>query len=312
MEKKLFIFDLGNYNMKLTNTLCIRNDYLEFNSNDENFQSYDIEFNGKRYKFGTDTKFFKDQDKINREQLPMILYGINKCCQAQDIEAYLFLGVPNDEFVLRHLLIDRLKGKSFSYKDFKDVRYNVVMKDVKVYREGTGAWFTIDSRIRNSKNIVLLDIGGRTVNVIVSRKGIMESNYIKTIRDCGMIQVYRDLNLQYSKQIGKRQGEDTIHLVPDLIESGLINLKDDCYASILRRITDTICSNIEYIPNFEIYDIYLSGGGAEVFLPFFLEKLNRKNQVQVVSDFIFANRKGAAKIARTIKEWKEILEPTIR
>ena len=134
MERKLFVFDLGNYNMKLNDTLCIRNDYIEFSSNDDNFQTYDIELGAKRYKFGTDTKFYLDEDKINREQLPMILYGINQCCQAPEIEAYLFLGVPNDEFVLKDVLINKLKSKTFVFKDYDgstgfDLYYKLTDKD---------------------------------------------------------------------------------------------------------------------------------------------------------------------------------------
>ena len=305
MERKLFVFDLGNYNMKLNDTLCIRNDYIEFSSNDDNFQTYDIELGAKRYKFGTDTKFYLDEDKINREQLPMILYGINQCCQATEIEAYLFLGVPNDEFVLKDVLINKLKSKTFVFKDYDDNKYTVQMKDVKVYREGTGAWFTIDSKARNNSNIILLDIGGRTINMIVSRKGVIQTEYVTTLRDCGMIKLYKDLNLEYSKQIGRRQGENTIHLVPDLINSKLINLSEDRYANIIRQQINEIYARIKTIPNYGIYDIYLSGGGAETFLPLFLEKLN-DNTIQIVNDYLFANRKGAVKIARTIKEWKDV------
>ena len=52
MEKKLFVFDLGNFNMKLSDTLCVRNDYIEFASEDDTYQNYDIEVGNKRYKFG--------------------------------------------------------------------------------------------------------------------------------------------------------------------------------------------------------------------------------------------------------------------
>ena len=305
MEKKLFVFDLGNYNMKLSDTLCVRNDYIEFDSEDDNFQSYNIEIGNKKYKFGTDTKFYTEEDKINREQLPMILYGINQCCPAQEIEAYLFLGVPNDEFVLREVLINKLKGKTFVYKDYEDKKYTVQMKDVKVYREGTGAWFTIDSKVRNNSNIIVLDIGGRTVNMIVSRKGVIQTEHICTIRDCGMIKLYKDLNLEYSKQIGRRQGENTTHLVPDLIESKLINLEDEIYANIIKGQINEIYERIKGIPNYNIYDIYLSGGGAEIFLPLFLQRLN-DNNIQIINDYLFANRKGAVKISRTIKEWKNL------
>lgn len=305
-EKKLFVFDLGNYNMKLTDTLCIRNDYMVFDANDVNFQPYDIELNGKRYKFGTDTKFYLDEDKINREQLPMILYGINQCCQQREIEAYLFLGVPNDEFVLRNLLIERLKDKTFMYKDYYGTRFTVTFKDVKVYREGTGSWFTIDSKTRTQTNIILLDIGGMTANVIPSRKGIIQSENVTTIRDCGMIKLYKDLNLEYSKQIGKRQGDNTNHLVPDLIEAGKIDLSNEIYSTIVKAQVNYIYERLQLIPNFDIYDIYLTGGGAETFLPLFLEKLTNNN-VQILPDYLFANRNGAVKIARTIKEWKDVI-----
>ena len=305
MEKKLFVFDLGNFNMKLSDTLCVRNDYIEFASEDDTYQNYDIEVGNKRYKFGTDTKFYSEEDKINREQLPMVLYGINQCCNSQEIEAYLFLGVPNDEFALREVLINKLKSKTFTFKDYNDIKYTVLMKDVKVYREGTGAWFTIDSKIRNNSNIILLDIGGRTINVIVSRKGVIQTEHIGTVRDCGMIKLYKDLNLEYSKQIGRRQGENTAHLVPDLIESNLINLSDARYSSIVNRQIDEVYEKIRKIPNYNIYDIYLTGGGAETYLPLVLERLN-ENKIQIISDYLFANRKGAVKIARTIKEWKDV------
>lgn len=310
MEKKLFVFDLGNYNMKLSDTLCVRNDYIEFDLHDDNFQTYDIELGMKRYKFGTDTKFFSEEDKINREQLPMILYGINQCCQAKEIEAYLFLGVPNDEFMLRDVLINKLKSKTFIFKDYDDNQFTVLMKDVRVYREGTGAWFTIDSKVRNNSNIILLDIGGRTINVIVSRKGVIQSELVSTIRDCGMIKLYKDLNLEYSKQIGRRQGDNTIHLVPDLIQSKLINLTDVRYSNIIKKQIDEIYNRIKAIPNLSTYDIYLSGGGAETYLPVFLERLN-ENSIQIVNDYLFANRKGAVKIAMTIKEWKHLWNNSI-
>ena len=241
MVKKLFVFDLGNYNMKLTDTLCVRNDYIAFNQNDDNFQYYDLELMGKRYRFGTDTRFHIDEDKISREQLPMILYGIQQCCNDKEVEAYLFLGVPNDEFVLRDVLIDKLKGKTYSYKDYEGNKYTVNFKDVKVYREGTGSWFTIDSKIRKQSNIILLDIGGKTVNVIQSRKGVIQPENVITIRDCGMIKLYKDLNIEYSKQVGRRQGENTIHLVPDLIEAGEINLSDERYAKIIKNQDRLFC-----------------------------------------------------------------------
>src|SRR5471030_101030 len=171
----LSVIDLGNYNVKGINQDCKQ---INFKSNiSMNYETYPDGFNyvllDGEYTYIEKGVFSKEYIKTNKDYTAQLLYVIAKLHEdIESIETNLTLLLPISEMEHKQKYIDALKGKNFKYtvKTTKKMEKSVKIKDVLVIPEGYASYFTLDDKIKTN-SVLLIDIGGRTSNVVAMDSG---------------------------------------------------------------------------------------------------------------------------------------------
>ena len=109
-------------------------------------------------------------NKSNKQYLPLLLCAIARSTKDEKIE--LMISAPVEHVLgLRNELKEHLNKKTFEFKHNNKTR-KLTIERVGVIGEGFSTYFTLERQVRASiKNLGILDIGGRTTNVVTFING---------------------------------------------------------------------------------------------------------------------------------------------
>lgn len=282
--------DLGVYNTKtsrgyLTRSMLTSNTDYNIHSNGT------LEINNTRCLVGTG-RFDTEIVKSRRDNLPLLLYALTKSTTSRKVK--LVLGLPNyqlqqDEYV------DELKEKftgSFEFTADGQKR-NIEILEVRIFPEGVGAYYTITKNL-SDKEVVLIDIGGSTFNMIwFSNNELIK---VETL-PFGSLNLLSDIR---EKVMSIHGGRVDIEMISKYIQRGRVGKTDDVmpYIKYLAQpYIDKLKNTLDL--NFPIGDAeyYLCGGGVTLFADCIIDNLGDLN---LISDYLFANANGFEKIGRVI------------
>lgn len=272
---KLLTIDLGSFNIKTSTGSIYENRFILDNEADI-FGAETITLNDNTYFFGRGN-FDKEFVKARKEIEIPLLYAVGK--EGMEGNINIILHLPATQFGLKKEIIERLQGKTFTYK-VNGIDHEVTFDKVGVLKEGFTSYYALPKR--NEGLIAIIDIGGRTTDVFTFIDGKEEKetsvpigtmNYFKYIAD--------KLNL-----IGENRKIEDIH---KLITNDLINLED--FKEVTMKVSNNIINEIKIeIENLNDYEIKICGGGSEYFLKDFEEKFKK---VDKVKDSILSNVNGS-------------------
>jgi plasmid segregation protein ParM len=298
IKKLLSIIDLGNLNVKGINQ---DEKNINFKSNiSRDYESYPDAFkytliNGEYTYFERGT-FSLEYIKTNKDYTAQVLYAISKLHNdIEDINTKLTLLLPISEMKEKTKYINTLKGKNFEFtvKNSKKTNKKVLIDDILVLPEGYISYFALSDEYKTS-SIIIIDIGGRTTNLVAMVNG--EPKLLKTLK-IGVMDFYskiRELNSdkEYNlEDIERLIKEDTIRVT----EKQLAEFAND----ILNEIK--IYLKVEHYKH-----VCWTGGGATVIEKIIKEKLPKN--CFILNDPVNSNVRGAlaaSKITWSIADGKE-------
>lgn len=294
----LSVIDLGNYNVKGINQNGKR---IDFKSNiSRNYETYPDGFNyvllDGEYTYFEKGVFSKEYIKTNKDYTAQLLYAIAKLHEeVENIVTNVTLLLPISEMEHKQKYIDDLKGKEFKYtvKTSKKMDKTVKINDVLVVPEGYASYFTLEDNIKTS-SVLLIDVGGRTSNVVAMENG--KPQVLNTYK-IGVLNFYSKL---------KKLNEDKEYNLEDverLITKGDIKVTPKQLASFINDIINEIKIEV----NLNHYDnVIWTGGGSKV-----IESIINDNLPECCSvnkEPLYSNILGAltvSKITWGIKDGEE-------
>ena len=294
----LSIIDLGNYNVKGINQ---DGKQINFKSNiSRNYETFPDGFNyvllDGEYTYFEKGVFSKEYIKTNKDYTAQLLYAIAKLHEdVEKIETNLTLLLPISEMEHKQKYIEELKGKEFKYtvKTDKKKDKTVKINDVLVIPEGYASYFTLEDKIKTS-SILLIDIGGRTSNVVAMDNG--KPQVLNTYK-IGILNFYAKL---------KKLNEDKEYNLEDierLIKKGDIKVTPKQLAAF----TNDIINEIKIDVNLNHYDnVVWTGGGSTVIESIIKEKLPKSCSVN--KEPLYSNILGALEVSKItwgVKDGKE-------
>lgn len=294
----LSVIDLGNYNVKGINQDGKR---IDFKSNiSRNYETYPDGFNyvllDGEYTYFEKGVFSKEYIKTNKDYTAQLLYAIAKLHEeVQNIITNVTLLLPISEMEHKQKYIDDLKGKEFKYtvKTSRKMDKTVKINDVIVVPEGYASYFTIEDNIKTS-SVLLIDVGGRTSNVVAMESG--KPQVLNTYK-IGVLNFYSKL---------KKLNEDKEYNLEDverLIEKGDIKVTPKQLATF----TNDIINEIKIEVNLNHYDnVIWTGGGSKVIESIINDNL--PEYCSVNKEPLYSNILGAltvSKITWGIKDGEE-------
>lgn len=285
--------DLGNHNVK-TSTRCIfRSVYEEYDYKNELLNDDVVIYDGKNYVVGKGTF---DNTKVKSEKvntIPLFLNAIYKSVGVCNEPLRIVVGLPLEHHKNKELIADIKKMYSgwfrFKYKSGKTIRdLEYYVKELYVFPEALGAFYSLKENM-DGRDVLLIDIGGGTVNVALFQDGEFEDSI--TIQE-GTNDIYRQITAKanFVNTGASFNVEDIIRYMKrgKIKWNGVID--EMTYVSeISSKFAANVINEIKgNFPLYKSYDIVLSGGGVDLLKPYLAKDIT----FSVVKDNLFANAIG--------------------
>lgn len=285
---RILSVDLGNYNTKTSSKVLFESRFEEGNS--EAFDGQDIlEFNDKRYLMEKGI-WDLDYDKANKDYMPCLLTAIAKSFpRFNNITGLgIVLGLPLNQLKNKDKIIEELEGNTFNFT-FNNKEKTVEFVKVGVIGEGFSSIYTLTETERQ-ESILLVDIGGRTVNIVEYEDGNVQNTNTLPL---GMYNFYKDVQ----KELLNRNPV-SIENVRGLIEKKKID-DEATITKLKQKFVGNLVNNLK-THNPEFKEIYFTGGGAMTLKKELQEAYTNAN---FLNDLLFSNVLGNKLLADTI--WGE-------
>lgn len=275
---KCLAVDLGNFNIATSEGILFSSRYTK--GEDIAPGEETIKFNGETYLIGKGN-FDNVFNKAKKNYLPNLLYAIGKSTEEEKIS--LVLGVPLDNLGIKDDFKDTLEGKTFNFELNGEER-KITINKLGTIAEGLSSFYTLRKEERE-RDTLIIDIGGRTVNVCTFVEGKINTKFTYPN---GMIDLYDEIKTNVNNKEGMNYSlEDMQRLVNNRVYEGNKE-KEEFVAKMLNAI------NLK-IPNMYVYNIYLTGGGS---LELDNELRDAIKNFRFVTDPLFSNVLGNKKIAQ--------------
>lgn len=252
----IVVCDLGNNNVK---AISENGKEISFKSNvSRDYESYPDGFQyvllDGEYTYFERGSFTLEYLKTSKNYTAQLLYSISKLYENEDVlEISLTLLLPISEMPQKDKYINDLKGKEFTFivKTSKKQEKMIKINDVMVVPEGYASYFTLNDNVKDG-SIAILDIGGRTCNGSVFKKG--KPQILNTYK-IGMLDFYMKI---------QKLNEDKEYKLEDIEEA--INKSDiKITKKQLGIFAQDILNEIKIHININHYDqVIWTGGGSKV------------------------------------------------
>lgn len=286
MELKTCLLDLGNSNIKLQNEIHFISSFKEYDKSDESEKNI-LEYDEKKYAMEKLSDFDGEFNKTKKDYLPNLLWGLDKLGvkDGENIRLVLMLPVGNlgqaDKF--KNDLID----KTFKFKT--DVEKTIIIKEVFIIGEGIASYYSLDKNLRE-EDLVIIDLGGRTTNVVeYSNKKIVSKDTI----NIGMIDFYDQIKVEYNNMEGQNvETFEVQHYISKNVIPSYNYIEEKFVAQLINKI------NVKF--NLGLGKKVIFTGGGAITLKNSIQKQN--SDYMFVIDGLFSNIKGCCKLAKA-KGW---------
>ena len=275
------IIDLGNYDIKYLSN-GVKGKFsskisTEFNPNPEVFER--IEYNGQVTYIGVGS-LEREYNKVDKNFLPSLLYAISKSTTDNNINLCLLL--PVNQLPQKEAFKSLLEGKKFSYK-FNGKDRTISINRLAILPEGYCSYYSL-SNVQD-KDVLIIDIGSRTVNFASFLEGKIEKNFTHKL---GVYDLYKRV-----KEVENAKGNDYIEEdIERLIKRKNILVDDSMYLTFLKDVLNTAKGNI----NLKNYDVKFVGGGSMVLKKY----IEENTPAEVIKDSTYSNVIGAENLCKAV------------
>ena len=291
---KNVVVDLGNYNIKYYGDRkgSFSAKYsTKFNPNEEMYER--IQVDGQTVFIGIGSLSL-EFNKIKKNYLGQLLYGINLATNESDINLCLLLPVvqiPN-----KYDMINKLRGTTFNCIINGNPR-TININKVAVLPEGYCGYYSFDeneNKVLNEDTLLntdalIIDIGSRTLNFAAFCNGKLVESFTEKL---GVFNLYSTI-----KDIQNSTG--TAYVEED-IERLIANNKINVDSRIYQDFYDDVINRAKAKVNIETFKVYFVGGGALL-----LKDIIEANMTAVVHpEAQYANIIGAYRLCQSV--WKDL------
>lgn len=287
----ILAIDLGNFNVKTSEGKIFSSCFKVQDLASESFDKAVLSYDGVNYSMDRKDGFELEFNKANKNYIPNLLYAIEQSCSEEVKEVQLILGVPISNMGLKDRFKAELEGKTFTFNMKGKPSRTITIDKLGVLPEGMSSFYALSSAERE-KDLLIIDIGGRTVNLASFRGKRVEK---KTSLPMGTINLYQNI----ADRFNLMGNNVDVTEVENFINKGFIS--KDIYKPCYDEFINSIFNSIKLIANIEHYEkVWITGGGSIALR----EDLKTKyNKVECIENPIFSNVNGNKKVA--LAQWNK-------
>ena len=285
---KNVVVDLGNYNIKYYGDRkgSFSAKYsTKFNPNEEMYER--IQVDGQTVFIGIGSLSL-EFNKIKKNYLGQLLYGINLATNESDINLCLLLPVvqiPN-----KYDMINKLRGTTFNCIINGNPR-TININKVAVLPEGYCGYYSFDENQNTvlNEDTLIIDIGSRTLNFAAFCNGKLVESFTEKLGVFNLYSTIKDI-----------QNSTGTAYVEEEIERLIANNKINVDSRIYQDFYDDVINRAKAKVNIETFKVYFVGGGALL-----LKDIIEANMTAVVHpEAQYANIIGAYRLCQSV--WKDL------
>lgn len=294
--------DLGNCNIKTSKGIIVPS----LITRGENYlisTGYQLEFNNEILIIG-EGDYDTNLDKISKENLlPMLCLALGLSTKEEFVR--IVLGLPINQYrSKKDKMIEVIEDNKILNFKLNGVERTIYIEDAAIFPEGVATYYSLDVDKRRElieKDLIVLDIGGRTTDIALLKAGKKRSVAKSTSLDVGMINIYNDMineiNSLYTLGLNIEDAEG-------IIKNGLEvdgEKKDTTFIkNIIRNNIEKVFKELNISYPVRTSPILVTGGGGRSF---FKSIKNRYPSAQIIEDNLFSNALGYKKVGE--KLWRD-------
>lgn len=284
----ILAIDLGNYNIKTSEGIHFISTFAEFDGIDPGERKL-LNYNGKDYVMELKSSFDNEFNKTKKNYIPNLLWAINRSLPRGIDSVSIVLGIPVENLGTVNKFKEELENKKFTFRVKGNEKRSILINKVAVVAEGVSSFYTLPETERMNDTLII-DIGGRTTNVVSFKNGRIEHK--KQINK-GMINYYEDVASKYNSKGECVNTED----IKNLIEKGIVDI--DTVTFYKNELVKYIFNQVKTKCNRDYYKIWFTGGGS-IELKETILRLEPK--ANFMDNALFTNVNGNKRIALT--QWR--------
>lgn len=284
----ILAIDLGNYNIKTSEGIHFISTFAEFDGIDPGERKL-LNYNGKDYVMELKSSFDNEFNKTKKNYIPNLLWAINRSLPRGVDSVSIVLGIPVENLGTVNKFKEELENKKFVFRVRGNEKRSILINKVAVVAEGVSSFYTLPETERMNDTLII-DIGGRTTNVVSFKNGRIEH---KKQINRGMINYYEDVASKYNSKGECVNTED----IKNLIEKGIVDI--DTVTFYKNELVKYIFNQVKTKCNRDYYKIWFTGGGS-IELKETILRLEPK--ANFMDNALFTNVNGNKRIALT--QWR--------
>lgn len=284
----ILAIDLGNYNIKTSEGINFISTFAEFDGIDPGERKL-LNYNGKDYVMELKSSFDNEFNKTKKNYIPNLLWAINRSLPRGVDSVSIVLGIPVENLGTVNKFKEELENKRFAFRVKGNEKRSILIDKVAVVAEGVSSFYTLPETERMNDTLII-DIGGRTTNVVSFKNGRIEH---KKQINRGMINYYEDVASKYNSKGECVNTED----IKNLIEKGIVDI--DTVTFYKNELVKYIFNQVKTKCNRDYYKIWFTGGGS-IELKETILRLEPK--ANFMDNALFTNVNGNKRIALT--QWR--------
>lgn len=294
-----------------TGNKMIKTDTLEFNAGVEIIdqmpgeQEEVIYYNGQYYRTVSKRISYMEDKTEDDRYFILTLFAIAKELEkAQDqealianglVEVELLVGLPPAHYGKHRRMFREYFMREGNIIDFTYMKtpYKIVFSDVKVYMQAYAAYCLVAGQLRLSSlpKVLVIDIGGFTVDYMILRFGQLERSYVDSLEE-GIIKLYRGINAGIRQRYGILLEESD---VDNIITSKNVRFEPELIERVkeiaAKYVTELLGAFRELGIDFKTTQTVFVGGGS-ILLSEFIQEIWKRYQGEY---FIINDSKANAK-----------------
>ena len=284
----ILAIDLGNYNIKTSEGIRFISTFAEFDGIDPGERKL-LNYNGKDYVMELKSSFDNEFNKTKKNYIPNLLWAMNRSLPRGVDLVSIVLGIPVENLGTVNKFKEELENKRFTFRVKGNEKRSILIDKVAVVAEGVSSFYTLPETERMNDTLII-DIGGRTTNVVSFKNGRIEH---KKQINRGMINYYEDVASKYNSKGECVNTED----IKNLIEKGIVDI--DIVTFYKNELVKYIFNQVKTKCNRDYYKIWFTGGGS-IELKETILRLEPK--ANFMDNALFTNVNGNKRIALT--QWR--------
>lgn len=278
--------DLGNYNINTSEDVMFPATFTVGEVHNPIGEEI-VTIGEETYCMAKECAFDYEFNKSKKNYLPNLFYAIHKSTEESEID--LVLGIPVENLGVATDFKSDLEGKEFNFKVNNDER-TIKINKVAVVGEGISSYYMLSKEQRENKDVMIVDIGGRTINVVTFRNKRIEH---KKQINMGMINFYEDVKTRHNSIKGDNLETEQMY---SYIKKGMVEVDHKDELTFVNKMFNAI----KPVAEKDFYDVYFTGGGS-ITLEDTLKEVYPNGKI--MENSLFTNVNGNKRIA--VAQWRK-------